>query len=321
MSRPRYRPGLRVSTGILALSLGAILGLIGLAGCGGGGGGRAAGAPLKVTTTTGMVGDLVERLGGPHVRVTRLMGPGVDPHLYKAGQADLERLSGADLIAYNGLHLEGKMVEIFEKMARTKPTLAVTKDLPEELLRTPPEFAGAHDPHVWFDVSLWRRCLETVAAELTRLDPGHAAEFAARRAEAAAEFDSLHAWCRSELATVPEARRVLITAHDAFGYFGRAYGVEVVGLQGISTVSEFGLNDVNRLVDLIVSRGIPAVFVESSVSPRSIEALVQGCAERGHTVRIGGTLFSDAMGADGTPEASYPGMVRHNVRTIVEALR
>lgn len=294
---------------------------VGVLGCGGGGGGRPAGAPLRVTVTTGMVGDLVQRVGGPQVRVTRLMGAGVDPHLYKASQSDLERLSEADLIFYSGLHLEGKMTEIFEKMARVKPTVAVTRGVPVDRLLTPPEFEGAHDPHVWFDVALWRLCLDTVSEELARVDPKHAADFAARRAAYAAELDSLDSWCRSSLAEVRADRRVLVTAHDAFGYFGRAYGVEVLGLQGISTVSEFGLNDLNRLVDLIVTRKVPAVFVESSVSPRSIEALVKGCAGRGSPVRLGGTLFSDAMGADDTPEGQYPGMVRHNVRTIVAALR
>jgi manganese/zinc/iron transport system substrate-binding protein len=277
--------------------------------------------PVRVTTTTMMIADIVKNVGGERVQVERLMGPGVDPHLYKATQADLEKLSGCDIIFYNGLHLEGKMVDIFVKMARTRPVVAVTEDVPQAELREPPEFQGNFDPHIWFDVSLWRRAAETVLDRLKEIDPAHAATYDRNAVDYLARLQDLDGWCEERLKEVPREKRVLVTAHDAFGYFGRAYDVEVLGLQGISTVAEYGLQDLSRMVDLLVERKIGAVFVESSVPQRSIEALVKGCQERGHAIRIGGELFSDAMGADGTPEGTYIGMVRHNVDTIVEALK
>jgi manganese/zinc/iron transport system substrate-binding protein len=274
-----------------------------------------------VTCTIGMIADAAQIIGGPHVTVEGLMGPGVDPHLYKASQGDLAKLGGSDLILYNGLNLEGKMGDLFVKMSRTRPTVPVTEAIPESLLREPPEFLGHYDPHVWFDVSLWRRATARVSDALIELDSGHRADF---ERNAAAYLDTLAAldqWVRENMATIPRERRVLVTAHDAFGYFGRAYDVDVVGLQGISTVSEYGLADVQRIVGLITSRKIKAVFIESSVPRRSIDAVVEGCRGRGHNVAVGGTLFSDAMGAAGTPEGTYVGMVRANVRTIVAALR
>jgi manganese/zinc/iron transport system substrate-binding protein len=277
--------------------------------------------PIRMTATTGMVADLAAAIGGDRVVVEALMGPGVDPHLYKATQGDLEKLSGAEVIVYNGLHLEGKMGEIFERMGRTRPVVAVADGLPRELLRTPPEFDGNFDPHVWFDVALWSRCADGLVEVLSRFDPAGAGVYAANRDALQLRLAALDAWCRAEIATIPKERRVLVTAHDAFGYFGRAYDIEVLGLQGISTVAEFGLQDLTTLVDTLVGRRIPAVFVESSVPRKSIEALVEGCRQRGHPVRIGGELFSDAMGAAGTPEGNYEGMVRANVTTIVEALR
>jgi len=293
-----------------------------LAGCAGGGDGAArGGGPVRVTATTGMVADAARVVGGAHVEVTGLMGPGVDPHLYKASQGDLAALGGADLILYNGLLLEGKMGDLLVKMSRDRPTVPVTEGLPDSLLREPPEFQGHYDPHVWFDVSLWRRGVARVRDALVETDPAHAADY---RANAAAYMDTLgvlHEWVRERIEEIPAARRVLVTAHDAFGYFGRAYGIEVVGLQGISTVSEFGLADIRRLVDRITARRVKAVFIESSVPRRNIDAVIEGCRARGHDVEIGGTLFSDAMGAAGTPEGTYVGMVRANVNTIVGALR
>jgi manganese/zinc/iron transport system substrate-binding protein len=277
--------------------------------------------PIRVTATTGMVADLVRTIGGDRVQVLALMGPGVDPHLYKATQGDLEKLSGAEFIAYNGLHLEGKMGEIFERMGRTRPVYAVADGLPVESLLSPPEFAGNYDPHVWFDVALWSRCGEGLATALEKFDPAGGEVYRANLAAFRERMRELDEWCRAEILSVPREQRLLVTAHDAFGYFGRAYDIEVLGLQGISTAAEFGLQDLTRLVDTIVSRKVRAVFIESSVPRRSIEALVEGCRQRGHEVRIGGELFSDAMGAAGTPEGTYEGMVRSNVTTIVEALR
>ncbi|HYM82204.1 MAG TPA: zinc ABC transporter substrate-binding protein [Candidatus Limnocylindria bacterium] len=297
-----------------------------LAGCGGdqggtGGAAKGGSGPTRVTCTIGMIADAARIIGGPHVQVTGLMGPGVDPHLYKASEGDIQKLTGAAVILYLGLNLEGKMGDLMVKMSRTRPTFAVSEFVPESLLREPPEFLGHYDPHIWFDVSLWRRSVERVRDALSELDPSHRADFERAAAAYDDSLEALHAWVGAEMATVPKGRRVLVTAHDAFGYFGRAYDVDVVGLQGISTVTEYGLADVRRLVDLITSRGVKAVFIESSVPRRSIDAVVEGCRARGHAVTVGGTLYSDAMGADGTPEGTYVGMVRANVSTIVGALR
>lgn len=299
-----------------------------LAACGGSGDGTEASAPgqggLEVVCTTGMIGDLARNIGGDRVMVTGLMGPGVDPHYYKATQGDLSLLTGADLILYNGLFLEGKMQEIFGKMARTRgdsAVVAVSRDLPEEGLRQPPEFKGHHDPHIWFDVALWLQTIPTVEAALAAADPAGADYFKGNAQRYRNRLTALDAWVKEQVATVPTEGRVLVTAHDAFGYFGRAYEVEVLGLQGISTVAEYGVNDVRHLVDLVVERHVKAIFIESSVPVRSINAVRQGCLARGHEVTIGGTLYSDAMGAPGSGADTYVGMVEANVKTIVGALR
>jgi manganese/zinc/iron transport system substrate-binding protein len=233
----------------------------------------------------------------------------------------VRRLAEADLILYNGLHLEGKMGDVLVKMARARPVVPVSEEIPEELLREPPEFLGQYDPHIWFDVSLWRRTLAPIARELAALDPGHAADFEAGAAAYGAELERLDAWVDERIGELPPERRLLVTAHDAFGYFGRRYGVDVVGLQGISTVAEPGLQDVERVVDLVVVRRVPAIFIESSVPRRAIEAVQAAARDRGHDVAIGGELYSDAMGPAGTPEGTYIGMVRHNVDTMVGALQ
>jgi len=283
-------------------------------------GGNASG-PLKVTATIGMIADIAHVVGGTHVEVIGLMGPGVDPHLYKATQGDLAKLRGADLILYNGLHLEGRMADVLVQMASSVKTVQVTETIPHDLLREPPEFQGQFDPHVWFDVSMWKFAVERTRDALREARPAHAAEFDANAAAYLVKMDELHTYAKERIATIPRETRVLVTAHDAFGYFGRAYDIEVLGLQGISTASEYGLQDVDKLVDVLVSRRIRAVFVESSISPKSIEALVSGAQSRGHDLKIGGQLFSDAMGTAGTPEGTYLGMVRHNVDTIVGALK
>lgn len=276
---------------------------------------------LQIVATTGMIADLAGEVGGAQVDVTGLMGPGVDPHYYKATQGDLRRLTDADLILYNGLFLEGKMQDIFGKMSRSKTVVAVSTGLPETSLRRPPEFKGHFDPHVWFDVGLWRQTIDIVETALSEARPAYADSFAARATVYRQQLEALDTWVREQVLTIPAQRRVLITAHDAFGYFGQAYDVEVLGLQGISTVAEYGVNDVRELVDLIVARQIPAIFVESSVPERSINAVREGCLARGHKVVIGGTLYSDAMGGAGSGADTYVGMVRSNVTTIVEALR
>ncbi len=276
---------------------------------------------LQIVATTGMITDLVSTIGGDRVSVVGLMGPGVDPHYYKATQGDLGHLSNADLIVYNGLFLEGKMEDIFIKMSRNKTVVAVSHVIDESSLRRPPEFKGHFDPHIWFDVGLWRQTISAVQTALSEAAPAHADSFQVRAQRYDRQLVDLNAWVSEKVASIPPERRVLVTAHDAFGYFGQAYGLEVLGLQGISTVAEYGVNDVRRLVDLISDRKIPAIFVESSVPERSINAVREGCLARGHEVMIGGTLYSDAMGEAGSGADTYIGMVRTNVTTIVEALR
>ena len=275
---------------------------------------------LEVVTTVGMIKDVAENVGGRHVRVTGLMGPGVDPHLYKASEGDVRRLYRADVIFYGGLHLEARMAEVLEEMGERTRTVAVGEAIPKDSLRSPPEFQGAYDPHVWFDVRLWMMTVPRIAETLAAADPAHAAEYRANAARYLDELRELDAYVRAQAARVPAERRVLVTAHDAFNYFGRAYGFQVRGLQGISTASEAGTADVQELADFIARRRIPAVFVESSIPRRNVEAVQEAVASRGWRVRIGGELFSDALGTAGTPEGTYAGMVRHNIDTIVAAL-
>jgi manganese/zinc/iron transport system substrate-binding protein len=275
---------------------------------------------VRVVTTTGMIADLAGRIAGPHATVEALMGSGVDPHLYKASESDVRKLAEADLVLYNGLHLEGKMGDILVKMARNRPVVAVSESVPADRLREPPEFAGQYDPHIWFDVSLWAETIDPMLTALSDLDPANSDAYVRNAAALRSELDELDAWVARRINELPEDRRILVTAHDAFGYFGQRYGVRVVGLQGISTLAEAGLQDVERVVDLVVDQKIQSIFIESSVPQRSVEAVQVACRERGHEVSIGGQLFSDAMGAPGSPEGTYVGMVRHNVNTIVNSL-
>lgn len=274
-----------------------------------------------VVATTGIIADVARHIAGDRAIVDELMGPGVDPHLYKATQGDITRLSTADLILYNGLHLEGKMADVLGKLAAQKPAIAVSENIPESFLRSPPEFKSYHDPHIWFDVSLWSMAAIRITEALIQIDSAGESEYRRRSELYLDSLAALHEWVKNEIQLIPESNRILVTAHDAFGYFGMAYDIEVRGLQGISTASEYGLNDVTSMVDMLVERKIKAVFVESSVPRRSIEAVVAGCVARGHNIIIGGELFSDALGAADSPEGSYLGIVRHNTRTIVEALK
>jgi manganese/zinc/iron transport system substrate-binding protein len=296
------------------------LALFVLAGCAGRDPGRRPGEKVRVVATIGMIADVAQRIGGERVSVQGLMGPGVDPHLYKARAGDVRRLSEADLVLYNGLHLEAAMGEVLEQLGRRKRTVAVTDWIPREALSAPPEFRGNYDPHVWFDVRLWQQAARRIAGALAEADPAHAAEYDVRLKEYERELEALDAWVRQRVLAIPADRRVLITAHDAFNYFGRAYGVEVMGLQGISTASEAGTSDVQRLVEVIVRRRIPAVFVESSIPLRTIQAVQAAVRARGFAVEIGGSLYSDALGDPNGPAGTYVGMVRTNVETIVRAL-
>ncbi len=279
------------------------------------------GRTVQAVATTSMIADLVREIGGDRVHVEGLMGPGVDPHLYRATEGDVTRMTSADIIFFNGLHLEGKMAEVLEQVeSRGIMADAVAEVVPVDSLLAPPEFQGNFDPHVWMDVSLWKLAAGAVAEGLANLDSTHAEGYKTRMAAYLARLDSLDTWVRGRLSDVGDDQRVLVTAHDAFNYFGRAYGFEVKGLQGISTATEAGAADVQNLAEFVANRRIHAMFVESSVPPRSIEAVQAAVRSRGFEVRIGGNLYSDALGNPASGHDNYEGMIRHNVNTIADAL-
>jgi manganese/zinc/iron transport system substrate-binding protein len=275
---------------------------------------------IRVTTTVTMVTDLVKKVGGDRVEVQGLMGPGVDPHLYKAAASDVIKLKEADVIFYSGLLLEGKMQDLFARMARTKMHVyPVTEAIPVDRLLEPPAFQGHYDPHVWFEVPLWEMCVETVVKGLSEFDPQSREYFEKRGKEVRVKMQELHQWALKKAAELPREKRVLVTSHDAFNYFGRAYDFQVVGLQGISTVTEAGSADMVKMVDFIKQNKVKAVFVETSVSPAAIKRISEDAG-----VKIGGELFSDAMGTPGQIEngydlGTYEGMIKHNLNTIVNA--
>ncbi len=272
---------------------------------------------LQVLATTGMVADLVDKVGGELVHVTTLFGPGVDPHTYSPSPKDVRKLYTVDVVFYSGLHLEGKMTEALENP--NLKSVSVGDRLPKDKLLQEEE--GVSDPHVWFDVSLWAEGALVVAEGLAHHDPAHAEEYRQRGQAYRKVLLDLHQEAKTNLQSIPEKSRVLITSHDAFSYFGRAYGIEVHGILGITTDAEASIANINKLVNLIVERNIKAVFVESSVNDRTMKSLLEGCKAKGHAVTVGGTLFSDAMGEPGTDAGTYVGMVRHNVKTLVEKLK
>ena len=277
---------------------------------------------VQVVATTSIITDLVSIIGGEKVQVHGLMGPGVDPHLYKASEGDVLKMAQADLIFYNGLHLEGKMSDVFAQMSkRGVPAFAIAQEaIPDTLLIRSENFSGTHDPHVWFDVSLWQRCAQSVRDILANQMPQHSDYFKAQTSQYLQELMELDIYVKERANQVPSDQRVLVTSHDAFGYFGKAYQFEVHALQGLSTVAEAGTADVQQLADFVTNKRIPAIFVESSVSPRGIEAVIEAVAARDFTVDIGGNLFSDALGDPASPEGTYIGTVTHNINTIVDAL-
>jgi manganese/zinc/iron transport system substrate-binding protein len=276
---------------------------------------------IHAVCTVAMIGDIVAGVGGDRVQVENLIGEGVDPHLYKPTSSDVKKLQAADMVFYNGLLLEGKMTDIFVRIARAgKPVFSVTDAILDQGDYVISDEASHYDPHVWMDVSGWMKATGVIADALAGQDPEGAAFYQERAAACLGELKKLDDYARRSLASIPEGQRLLVTAHDAFNYMARAYGLEVRGIQGLSTESEAGLRDINDLVDTIVARKIPAVFVESSLPRKSVEALVEGARARGHEVRIGGELFSDAMGAAGTYEGTYIGMIDHNVTLITRAL-
>lgn len=278
------------------------------------------GGKLKIVTTTGMIEDAVRNIVKDSADVEALMGPGVDPHLYKATQGDLRKLTESDIVLYNGLLLEGKMGEVLEKLSRIKPVFAVAEKIDKEKLISGEKHQTAYDPHIWFDVSLWKEAVGHISTLLQEQNPEDAAYYKKNTVTYQAKLDSLHQAVIQEVRKIPEEKRVLITAHDAFGYFGKAYDIEVIGLQGISTLTDFGLKDISDLVNLIGDRKIKAVFIETSVSEKAIRAVIDGVRQRGHEIKMGGSLYSDAMGSKGSKEGTYIGMVDANVSTIVNAL-
>lgn len=270
-----------------------------------------------IVCTTGMIGDAVRNMADSTCVVHVLMGPGTDPHLFRPTKSSLDLLSEADIIIANGLHLEGKMQEILKKLQRNKEVYFLAESLKKDELLLSDSASNIFDPHIWFDVSLWNHALKEFRNEFENkgiLNSGKCDKYLQ-------SLSVLDEWVKSEISQIPDNRRVLITAHDAFSYFGRAYNVEVIGLQGISTVSEYGLRDISNLVNTIVDRQIPSVFIESSVSPRSIQAVIEGCKKEGFETQLGGTLYSDALGPPDSDADTYVKMVRHNVKTLREALQ
>lgn len=301
--------------------------LIGISGCASESGARAtetvpANEPVAVVATTNFIADTVREIGGDRVEVTGLMGAGVDPHLYKASAGDVEDLRDADVIFYGGLHLEGKMGELLEKLAERQTTQAVFGDIPESSLLDPPEGLEAdHDPHVWFDVTNWKTVARTIADTLAQKDPAHAQEYSDRLVAYERELDATDRYVSERISAIPERRRVLITSHDAFQYLGNRYGIDVAGIQGISTAAEATTADVERVAQLVADRGVKAVFIESSVPRQTIDAVLAAARQKGAEATVGGELFTDAAGDEGTPEGTYIGMVRANADTIAEGLR
>lgn len=276
---------------------------------------------LQIVTTTGQIGDIARHVGGEFVEVTALMGPGVDPHLYVASEGDVDRLVKADVILYNGLFLEAQMADVLRQIGERKPAIPVAERIEPARLLPWANYADEYDPHVWFDVTLWMKAVEAVRDALADADADHAATYKANADAYLKELAELDAYVKQQAATVPPEQRVLVTAHDAFHYFGRAYGFDVKGLQGISTASEAGTADVRELADFIAEHKISAIFVETSVPVRNVEALQAAVRDRGGDVAIGGQLYSDALGSPDGDAGTYVGMVRHNVDTIVQALR
>jgi manganese/zinc/iron transport system substrate-binding protein len=299
------------AAGLLALLLAAC-------GAGSGAAGSASTDRIRIVTTIAQIADPIRVIGGGRVDVESLMGPGVDPHLYKPVQSDITKLERADLVLYSGLHLEANMLKAFAEIGKHKPVLAMGDAVAEERLLK--DKNGAVDPHIWFDIDLWKEAIASAVEQLKRYSEEDAAYFEANKVDYFKQLDQLKTEAIARMSQIPEERRVLVTAHDAFGYFGRMLGLKVIGLQGLSTEDEIGISDIEETIALLKQYRVPAVFVESSINPNSINAVIEGAREEGLNVRLGGELFSDAMGAEGTAEGTYLGMYRHNVETIFQAL-
>lgn len=273
---------------------------------------------IHVVTTIAQIANPISEIGGEHVKVTSLMGSGVDPHLYQATTGDISKLEQSDVILYSGLHLEANMIKVFDQMNKSKPVVAIGESIAEdELLR---DVKGAIDPHIWFDIDLWKQALTAATEQLIEMQPQYKDDFLANKEQYFAKLDSLKQQSVAKLSEIPEEQRILVTAHDAFGYFGRMNDIKVIGLQGLSTEAEIGLTDIEETIDILMEHKVPAVFIESSINPASIQAVIEGAQKNGIDVQLGGSLYSDAMGAEGTSEGAYIGMYEHNVTTIYEAL-
>lgn len=279
------------------------------------------GEKVNVVTTTTMITDLVKNIGGDSVSVQGLMGSGVDPHLYKASEGDVLKLTRADVVFYSGLHLEGKLVDVFEKMGRNSNTIALAEILDKKSLIGSDQFASSYDPHIWFDIDYWKQITVYLTEQLSEEDPESAEYYEKNKEAYLKKLDALEDEVHAIISELPEEKRVLVTAHDAFNYFGKAYGFEVVGLQGLSTATEAGVQDVQKLAKLIIDKEVKSIFIETSVPRRTIEALQQSVRSKGYDVQIGGTLYSDALGSPGTEEGTYIGMFKFNIKTIVKALK
>lgn len=277
---------------------------------------------FNVVTTTSLITDLVTNIGGDLINIQGLMGSGVDPHLYKASEGDVSKLANADIIFYNGLHLEGKLVEVFEKMHSQKTkTMAISDALDKKTLIGSEYFASNYDPHIWFNIDYWMQATQFVVKKLSEAIPEQKTAFETNGANYIKQLEVLKTKLTATIETLPKEKRILVTAHDAFNYFGKSFNFEVVGLQGLSTATEAGVQDVQKLSAFIIEKNVKAIFVESSVPKRTIEALQAAVNSKGHHVTIGGSLYSDALGTVGTVEGTYIGMFEYNVNTIVNALK
>jgi manganese/zinc/iron transport system substrate-binding protein len=276
---------------------------------------------LSIVATTSMLGDAIKHIVQDSAVVVILMGPGIDPHVYKASPRDIKNLSQAQVIFYNGLHLEGKMADVLHNFSKRKPVYAASDAIDSSQYLGDPNFAEGVDPHIWFDVDLWKQVVNYISLQLQAMDQVSAPYYKANAALYIKQLDELHQAAQESIQQIPKKQRVLITAHDAFAYFGRAYQIEVKGLQGISTVEECGLRDITDLVNFIIARKIKALFPESSVPDKPLRAVVEGCKKKGHQVILGPELYSDALGQAGTSEGTYIGMMNCNVKTIVNALK
>ncbi|MDP7019546.1 MAG: zinc ABC transporter substrate-binding protein [Pirellulaceae bacterium] len=312
-------------TGKCSIALWAAVGLLAMSvGCGGGeaaNGGESIKSTQQIVTTCGMVTDIVAAVAGDLGEVEGLMRAGVDPHLYQPTRGDIAKLTSADVVFYSGLLLEGNFADTFSNLEQSgKPVYAVTAQIDKSHLRSPPEFEGHPDPHVWMDVQAWSKCAEFVAQQLGAIDPANAKVYLDNCDAYKAELSALDTYIKQVIGTIPEEQRVLVTAHDAFGYFSRAYGILVRSAQGITTESAPGIKDINDLVDFLVEQKITAIFVEQSVAKDNLQAVIEGAKKKQWEVKIGGELYSDAPGPDGTYEGTYVGMMDHNATVITRAL-